>query len=118
MDQEKLEPLDWAAGIELAGGNAELAYDLLHMLLAEAPQLLAQLEQTAQTNSDLQALWDDAHKLHGSTAYCGVPALRSASAALEQAIRSENRAMAHSSIDAVRQALAALAEAAEAQPAP
>lgn len=118
MTEEQLETLDWAAGIELAGGNAELAYDLLHMLLAEAPQLLAQLEQTAQANSDLQALWDDAHKLRGATAYCGVPALRAMSAALEQAIKSGNVVKAQASIDAVRQSIADLAEAAEGQPAP
>lgn len=118
MSEEKLKALDWSTGIELAGGNTELAQDLLQMLLAEAPRLLAQLEQAAQGQSDLQALWDDAHKLHGSTAYCGVPALRAASAALEQAIKSDSPAEVPVCIAAARQAIADLVEAAEKQPAP
>jgi two-component system sensor histidine kinase BarA len=81
--------IDTALAIEQAGGNEELARELLGMLLNELPQLRDMLAQAIQ-HSQMDAIWDHAHKIHGSTAYCGVPALRDSFKALESAIREQN----------------------------
>jgi len=72
--------------IEQAGDDPVLAKDLMQMLIAELPELLAKLRQ-ALADKDHTALWDHAHKIHGSTAYCGVPALKAAAHELEQLIK-------------------------------
>ncbi len=116
-DQDYSRVLDWNAALELAGGNAQLAQDLLQMLIEEAPRLLERLEH-GLNGGDPQALWDDAHKLHGSTAYCGVPALREASAGLESAIKQDDLPGVRTRVAEVRQALDALIAAAERSPGP
>jgi len=77
--------------IEQAGDDPVLAKDLMQMLIAELPDLLGKLKQ-ALTDKDHPALWDHAHKIHGSTAYCGVPALKSAAHDLEALIKQEDEA--------------------------
>ena len=72
--------------IEQAGDDPSLAKDLFQMLIAELPELKANLQQ-ALTDKDHTALWDHAHKIHGSTAYCGVPALKAAAHAVEHLIK-------------------------------
>ena len=74
--------------LEQAGDDPTLAKDLLQMLFAELPELLEKLKQ-AHSDNDHTALWDHTHKIHGSTAYCGVPALRAAAHSMEQLIKDE-----------------------------
>lgn len=74
--------------LEQAGDDPALAKDLLQMLFAELPELLDKLKQ-ALADKDNTAIWDHAHKIHGSTAYCGVPALRAAAHSMEQLIKDE-----------------------------
>jgi HPt (histidine-containing phosphotransfer) domain-containing protein len=83
-----LPMLDIPHAIEQAGGNSELAKELFTMLLKELPDLKQKLNQ-AFNNGDEQGLWDHAHKIHGSTAYCGVPALNKAAKELEETIRAK-----------------------------
>jgi len=78
--------LDIPHAIEQAGGNPDLAKELFTMLLKELPDLKTRLNQ-AFSNGDQQGLWDHAHKIYGSTAYCGVPALNKAARELEEAIK-------------------------------
>ena len=80
--------LDIPHAIEQAGGNPDLAKELFGMLLKELPDLKQQLNQ-AFNNGDEQGLWDHAHKIYGSTAYCGVPALNNAARELEEAIKAK-----------------------------
>ena len=82
------EMLDITQAIEQAGGNPELAKELLSMLLKELPDLKNKLNQ-ALNDADNQGLGDHAHKIYGSTAYCGVPALQKAAKELEEAIKAE-----------------------------
>lgn len=69
------EILDPDEGLLLAAGNAELAQDMLNMLLAGLPEerrtLIRALDQ-----QDHAELLEIVHKLHGATRYCGVPQLR------------------------------------------
>jgi two-component system sensor histidine kinase BarA len=55
-------------------------------LLKELPGLKSKLNQ-AFSDGDKQSIWDHAHKIYGSTAYCGVPALQKAAKELEDAIK-------------------------------
>lgn len=78
--------MDRAEAIEKAGGNVDLARELLGMLLQELPQLRDLLQQAiAQENQE--AMWDHAHKIYGATAYCGVPGLRQSASAMESAVK-------------------------------
>lgn len=71
--------------IDLAGGNESLASELLPMLISDLPAQHEKIQQ-AYAKQDIAALKAHVHKLHGSTQYCGVPALRHATAKLEQII--------------------------------
>ena len=83
------EMLDISQAIEQAGGNPDLAKELFTMLLNELPDQKEKLNQ-AFVRGDNQALWDHTHKLHGSTAYCGVPALREATKESKEAIKQQS----------------------------
>ena len=86
--------VDYSEAIEKAGGNTELAKELFGMLLEELPKLREKL-QSAIAQDDLQAIWNHAHKIYGSTAYCGVPVLRQAASAMETTVRGKE-------LDAIR----------------
>jgi len=83
-----LKMLDIPHAIEQAGGNPVLARELFSMLLQELPDLKNKLNQ-AFNSADNQGFWDHAHKIHGSTAYCGVPLLQKAARELEAAIKAQ-----------------------------
>lgn len=80
--------VDYMQAIEKAGGNADLAKELFGMLLNELPQLCNRLQEAIE-RQDLQATWDHAHKIYGSTAYCGVPILRNAASLMETAVKKQ-----------------------------
>lgn len=76
-DIANLAILDEDEGLRLAAGKADLASDLLTMLLAS---LAAdrQAIRSARENGDRIGLIERIHRLHGATRYCGVPQLRAA----------------------------------------
>ena len=76
---------DAEIGIELAGGNEQLANELFPMLISELPAHRENL-LLAKQNNDTDDLKKHIHKLHGGTKYCGVPDLLEASAAFENII--------------------------------
>ncbi|MBC3955355.1 MULTISPECIES: response regulator [Pseudomonas] len=69
--------LDHEEGLRLAAGKADLAADMLAMLLAS---LDADREaiRAARASEDTQSIIERVHRLHGATRYCGVPQLRAA----------------------------------------
>ena len=81
--------IDYKLALEQAAGNQELAKELFEMLLKELPVMKQKLNIAIKEN-DLQACWDHAHKIYGSTAYCGVPALREAAQVMETAVKEED----------------------------
>ncbi len=85
-----LPMLDIPHAIAQAGGNPDLAKELFTMLLKELTEQKNKLNQ-AFNNGDQQSLWDHAHKIYGSTAYCGVPALNKAARELEDAIKAKTK---------------------------
>jgi len=110
----ELQVLDHEEGLRLAAGKADLAADMLAMLLAS---LEADREaiRFARDTDDNNALIERVHRLHGATRYCGVPQLRAACqrsetllkqqdpkaySALEELDRAINRLAAHARINA------------------
>ncbi len=90
----KAKVFDIAQSLEQAAGNEKLAKELFEMLLAELPSLLSGLKQ-AIGSLDWQSCWDHAHKIYGSTAYCGVPALRAVAQQLENSIKAREQQRVH-----------------------
>ncbi|EJM76981.1 response regulator [Pseudomonas sp. GM55] len=72
-----LSVLDHEEGLRLAAGKADLAADMLAMLLASLEADREAIRLARQSN-DHNALIERVHRLHGATRYCGVPQLRAA----------------------------------------
>jgi len=72
--------------LKQAGGNAELAKELFEMLVKDLPISL-ELAKNAHRNLNKDLFWDAIHKIHGGTAYCGVPDLKSSCKLLEDEIK-------------------------------
>jgi two-component system sensor histidine kinase BarA len=77
QEHGNLRVLDAEEGLRLAAGKADLAADMLRMLLES---LVSDREaiQAARDNRDHDALIERVHRLHGATRYCGTPQLRAA----------------------------------------
>ncbi|SFD04167.1 HPt (histidine-containing phosphotransfer) domain-containing protein [Thiohalospira halophila DSM 15071] len=100
------EALDWTLAVERAGGNADLAADLLEMLRQELPQRMEAV-RTAAARGDESVLQEEIHRVVGSCRYCGVPALERTAGHLDQRlIRGEP--WGQEEIDAVVRAAEAL----------
>ena len=74
---DELKVLDAEEGLRLAAGKADLAADMLSMLLASLEGDL-QVIREARLANDRQALIDRVHRLHNATRYCGMPQLHAA----------------------------------------
>ncbi len=85
-----LPVVDPAVALEQAGGNEELAGDLFGMLLEELP-VHERVFRECLAAGDFERMRVQAHKLKGSTAYCGVPALRAVVADFEGRLRQGQR---------------------------
>lgn len=81
--------IDIPLALEQAAGNEQLAKELFEMLLKELPGLKQKLTIAIREN-DLQGCREHTHKLYGSTAYCGVPALREAAQFMERSVKAED----------------------------
>ncbi|WP_217474720.1 response regulator [Stutzerimonas stutzeri] len=77
LPENDLKVLDAEEGLRLAAGKADLAADMLSMLLASLEDD-RQIIREARLANDRQAMIDRVHRLHGATRYCGVPQLRAA----------------------------------------
>ena len=90
----------------LAGGKADLANDLLSMLLdtLEAEQKAI---RAARSNGNPEQLAEQIHRLLGATRYCGVPQLRAACQHCENLLR-QDAAQAGPALDLLDQAISRL----------
>lgn len=68
--------IDWQLSLKNAGGRDDLARDMLKMLIASFSEA-RELIQENLASGNIQELTAQVHKLHGATAYCGVPELKS-----------------------------------------
>ncbi len=78
--------VDMDLGTRLAGGKLKTAEKMFGLLQDSLPGGLEKLDK-AFAQQDWAALQGEAHRLHGSCCYCGVPALKQAIKALEQALK-------------------------------
>ncbi|MBP5102703.1 response regulator [Pseudomonas protegens] len=103
----ELQVLDQDEGLRLAAGKADLAADMLAMLLAS---LDADREaiKAARAANDQNALIERVHRLHGATRYCGVPQLRAACQRSETLLKQED-SKAFAALDELDHAIGRLA---------
>ena len=80
MNNQKI--LDKDLAIQRAGGNIDLARELFVMLVEGMPGNRDEIQQLYE-EGNFTSLKEKVHKLHGATAYCGVPALKMASESFE-----------------------------------
>jgi two-component system sensor histidine kinase BarA len=81
--------LDWALALRQAANKADLARDLLQMLLDFLPEVEERVESAIAKN-DVTALREIIHKLHGSASYSGVPRLKQLCQQLEKSLHQES----------------------------
>jgi two-component system sensor histidine kinase BarA len=106
-----LHVLDAEEGLRLAAGKADLAADMLSMLLAGLPadrQAIRQAREAGERN----ALIERVHRLHGATRYCGVPQLRAACQRSETLLK-QNDPAASDALDLLDAAIERLAKEAQ-----
>jgi len=86
---DDLKVLDPEEGLRLAAGKADLAADMLSMLLSS---LDADREaiRAAREADDRTALIEQVHRLNGASRYCGVPQLRAACQRSETLLKQEH----------------------------
>ncbi|WXL24352.1 response regulator [Ectopseudomonas mendocina] len=72
-----LKVVDPEEGLRLAAGKADLAEEMMGMLLSGLENDRQAIRQAHESN-DRNALIERVHRLHGATRYCGVPQLRAA----------------------------------------
>ncbi len=87
MDMET-KVYDEQLSLELAGGNEDLAQQMFEMLRNELPALQSSMNEAFE-EGDKAALYDNVHKINGSTRYCGVPAVGKAANNLELLLKDE-----------------------------
>lgn len=85
--------LDHAEGLQLAAGKADLAAELLGMLL-DSLAVDRQIIQDARARDAKDVLLERVHRLHGATRYCGVPQLRAACQHCETLLKQNSPASA------------------------
>ena len=83
------EIYDKNLSIQLAGGNSELAEQMFSMLCKALPEQRIAIN-TALESGDMEKLYQQVHKVTGSTRYCGVPALADASEVLGRQLKNGN----------------------------
>ena len=103
-----LPVLDSQEGLRLAAGKADLAADMLAMLLTSLDGDRTSIRAARDCN-DLAAQIERVHRLHGATRYCGVPQLRAACQRSETLLK-QNSADAGRALDELDAAIVRLAE--------
>ncbi len=105
---QNLSVLDQAEGLKLAAGKADLASELLSMLL-ESLAIDRQIIQDARSSDARDTLLERVHRLHGATRYCGVPQLRAACQHCETLLK-QNSPASNAALDDLDAAIEQLLE--------
>ena len=108
----QLSVLDAAEGLKLAAGKADLAADMLSMLLGSLENDRSTLQQ-ARANNAREVLLERIHRLHGATRYCGVPQLRASCQHCESLLK-QNSPAAEPALDELDAAIGRLLSHAQA----
>lgn len=78
--------IDWPLASQLAGNNRQVAEELLQCLIKSLPNDFSMMQQAFRKH-DYAQLKMLAHRLHGALCYCGLPRLKTATMALENALK-------------------------------
>jgi two-component system sensor histidine kinase BarA len=81
--------IDWNLSKKLAGNNEQTAKEMLALLIKSLPLDLDQIKKHFLQKQNLELL-RSVHRLHGALCYCGVPRLKQATQALENALKKQN----------------------------
>ncbi|MBV4501165.1 response regulator [Pseudomonas shirazensis] len=110
-ESSELKVLDPEEGLRLAAGKADLAADMLRMLLdsLESDRVAIQVARVA---GDREAMIERVHRLNGASRYCGVPQLRAACQRSETLLKQDSP-QAMQALDELDQAIERLAEQAQ-----
>jgi len=82
-------PMDLSESLRLSNGKADLARDMLRMLLSDLnrdKEVIVELTRQQQW----QALQTVVHRIHGGSCYCGVPELKKQSAVLDKLLQQQD----------------------------
>lgn len=93
-----LSVVDMEEGLKLANGKADLAKEMLTMLLENIEQDKLDIEQSYQ-DRDFDKLLSRVHKLHGATRYVGVPKLRASAHSLESILKKQQQELFEESVN-------------------
>lgn len=104
---DELKVLDHDEGLRLAAGKADLAADMLSMLLASLEDDRAAI-LGAREARDRHTLIDQVHRLNGASRYCGVPQLRAACQRSETLLKQDSP-LAGEALDELDNAISRLA---------
>lgn len=100
-------PMDLSEALRLSNGKADLAKDMLRMLLKDLQRdkkvILVLGEQ-----KQWQALQSVVHRVHGGSCYCGVPELKKQSATLDKRLQQQDYTGIEDAISATLTAIDAL----------
>lgn len=107
-DGNELKVLDHEEGLRLAAGKADLAADMLAMLLASL-EGDRQAIRSAREQGDRSAMIERVHRLNGASRYCGVPQLRAACQRSETLLKQDSP-QALQALDDLERAIHRLAE--------
>ncbi len=107
-DSNELKVLDHEEGLRLAAGKADLAADMLAMLLASL-EGDRQAIRSAREQGDRSAMIERVHRLNGASRYCGVPQLRAACQRSETLLKQDSP-QALQALDDLERAIHRLAE--------
>lgn len=91
-------PVDHDMGIKLAINKAEVADELLGLLLASLDDSRNAIESALKKQDD-EALLAAVHRLHGASRYCGVPDLAQTTEALETQLKASQQQQVASSLE-------------------
>ncbi|MES9844916.1 MAG: response regulator [Candidatus Sedimenticola sp. PURPLELP] len=100
--EESLPTRDEAEALRIAGGRKELADEMFQRLLLDIESMGQELKENLE-KKDWDELKESAHRLHGSAAVCGVPALKKHVAELEFAAKQRELDKAVNSLAMVEQ---------------
>ncbi|MCQ4275263.1 response regulator [Stutzerimonas degradans] len=110
LPEQVFPVLDEEEGLRLAAGKADLAGELLSMLLGSLDADRVAIRQARQAG-DRQRQIERVHRLHGATRYCGVPQLRNACLQSETLLK-QNSPAAEAALDELDAAIERLGHAA------
>ncbi|MBI5447627.1 MAG: Hpt domain-containing protein [Gammaproteobacteria bacterium] len=80
-----MNPIDWAASLRLANGDAALAKELLSLFIKHLPEAQRDIQLACQ-KQNYSALAGHVHKLYGACCYCAVPLLSAVLVKLQSAL--------------------------------